>query len=70
MGGRIPAQILEMVFDIEAQAEEDIVPDEELAAVVVGRVDGRDAAIHHAFRATYCHLNKVKLSLQNKKNEV
>lgn len=69
MSCSVTTEVLEVVLDVKAQAEEDIVPNEQLAAVVIGRVDGRDASVYHSLGPTDGHLDKVKLRLEITNNQ-
>ena len=45
MGRRVPAQLAVVVAHVEAQAEEDVVPDEHLHAGLLAGVDGHHVAV-------------------------
>ena len=59
--GMVTTEVLKVILDVKAQTEEDVVPDKELATIIVRRIDRRNTAIHHALSAADRHLNEVKL---------
>ena len=69
MGGRVSAQLAVVVAHVEAQAEEDVVPDEHLHARLLARVDGHHVAIDYRHGAPGGGRGKVTVDLRERDME-
>lgn len=69
VSGGISAQLAIVIPHIEAQAEEDVVPDEHLHAGFLTRIDGHDVAVYDCHGATSGSCSKVTVNLGFKKKK-
>lgn len=66
VGGSIATQLPVVVTYVEAQAEENVVPDEHLHARLLSGVDRHDVAVNHRHRATRGRRGEIAMNLRNR----
>lgn len=62
--GSVPAQLAVVVTDVEAQGEEDVVPDKHLHTCLLARVDGHHVAVNHRHGTASGSSRKVTVDLE------